>query len=537
MNFHRAPFLWLSAALVAGMLLPPSWSDVLPAAGMVVVVLSAVALLPDRLSFRWRWRHVPFISLLILASVVGACLMRLERHDTPESVPDTPVRATVRLLAPPRSGSRTLRCRVDVLSCTDSSWKGRKILLILPRGATSEHLEAGETLEVETTLTAIRNWSADFDYAAYMRRRGYLAQAYVADGQWHASPCLGGFSLRVFSEKCRRQLLERYRRAGVEAETLALVAALTLGQKDLTDSQLRERFASVGVAHILAVSGMHVGIVCGLIGLVLRLLGRRRQMDILRQLLLTASLWCYACLTGLSASVLRAVLMFSVMSAGRCIGRRAGSWNVLGFAAFVMLCFNPLWLFDVGFQLSFSAVASILLFQPFFLWQGQDGPRGTEPSAALWGLPAPAASLAVYFRDLVTVSLAAQIGTAPLSVWYFHQFPNYFWLSNLLMVPLALVITCLAVGVLVLGSLPGLGPLLLWLLKQTSACFLGTAAGISSLPAASQGSLHPQTWETALVYVLLVILVGISKNKYYIYSLNRGLRYLNNLRHDFKNNR
>ncbi len=538
MNLHQAPFLWLSGALALGMLLPENWSDPLQWAGVAALSLLVPLSLVSAPGRVWRLRHLPTACVLTVTLALGSWLMKGQQQDSPALDAPLPVTATVRLLAPPRPTARSVRCQVEILSCNTSGWRAKKMLLFLPSGQESEHLSAGEVLDVEVQLSPIRNLGDDFDYAAYMRRRGYLAQAYASRGNWRRSAFQAGFSITVASERSRQRLLQRYRRAGLEAEPLALVAALTLGEKSLLDSQLKQRFASVGVAHVLAVSGMHVGIVCGLLGLLLRPLGRRRRSEILRQLLLTALLWAYACLTGLSASVVRAVLMFSVMALGRCLQRRATSWNALGFAAFVMLAVRPFFLYDAGFQLSFAAVASILCLQPYFRQQlGGETDGLSQESVAMWALPGTSTSIANYFKDLVSVSMAAQIGTAPLSVWYFHQFPNYFWLSNLLMVPLALAVTCLAVATLSLGWLPGLGQAVVWLLAQAAGLFCRLASAIDSLPASVSTGLYPKAWEIVLIYTLLALVVCISKNKCYIYSLNRGLRHLKNLRYDFKNYR
>lgn len=539
MNLHQAPFLWLSCALALGMLLPASWSDPLQWAGVAALAGLLALSLVAAPGLLWRLRHGPSVCILTATLALGTWLMQVQQQDSPVLAQAQPVSATVRLLSPPRSASRSVRCQVELLACNEPFFRSRKILLYLPPGPEALDLAVGQVLDIEVELGPIRSLSEEFDYAAYMRRRGFLAQAYAPRDHWRSSAFQAGFSLPVACERSRQHLLQRYRRAGLEPEPLALVAALTLGEKSLLDNPLKQRFASAGVAHVLAVSGMHVGIVCSLLDLLLRPFGRRRRQGTLRQLVQTALLWGYACLTGLSASVVRAVMMFSVVALGRCLQRHTTSWNTLGFAAFVMLVIHPFYLFDAGFQLSFAAVASILWLQPGFR-QHLDGAAdqtAQADEAAIWGLPAPAHSPAGYFKDLLTVCLAAQLGTAPLSVWYFHQFPNYFWLGNLLMVPLALAVTCLAVATLSLGWLPLAGQVLAWLLNQAAGLFCRLAAVIDSLPASLNTGLYPEPWEIVLIYTLLALIVSISKNKCYIYSLNRGLRHLNNLHYDFKNYR
>ena len=341
--------------------------------------------------------------------------------------------------------------------------------------------------------------------------------------------------------------MQRYENAGIEGEALALIAALTLGEKSQFEDQARNRYSSIGVSHILAVSGMHVGIVCQLIGLFIGGLPRsNRWLLWLRQCLLIAMLWAYALLTGMSASVLRAVVMYTVAALAVCLQRKAYTWNSLAFAACAMLLWQSAYFYDLGFQLSFVAVASILLWQPYFQQAfalSADSPLQSMMTASSVMMNVKGRSKTLqsllprlarffrkvfdYFKELFCLSLAAQIGTAPLSAYYFHQFSNVFWLSNLLMVPLALPLTYLGIALLCLSDLPLLGPLLSSLLEVALRLFIRISEAISALPLSSTQHLYPSLAEITLLYVLLFSLFFVLRSNkwhYYVDQIFRARR-------------
>lgn len=556
----RLPYLFLSLALIAGMLLatvleehPVSFFQSPPA---LWTALSALAVFATVwwLSRRWCLRNARTLLLLMCFLILGyECMDRqFDEATFPVAQTETAVKSLfrVRLLEKPQEKTRSTQCRVEVVSADSADWHQRRIQLSLPPDSTLLPLLPGQELLVRCRPTPIRNFSADFDYETYMKRKGYCARAFVSEGDWKLlAPVRGNFfttgQLRVASERARLHLLDIYRQGGIDGAQLALVAALTLGKKDLMDEETRAKFATAGVAHILAVSGMHVGIICGLLSFLMRWLlaflpVRRRRVP--TQLVLVLLLWGYAFLTGLSASVIRAVLMYSVAALGICLQRRSPSWNTLGFAAFVMLLARPLYLFDLGFQLSFIAVASILWLLPIFQRYFR---LDFDPNlAACFGY---AKGVKNYFLQLLALSLAAQIGTAPISIYHFHQFANYFFLSNLLLVPLSAVITYAALGFLLSHAISSIFPSILptvfkYAIPEASKtagidsqvlAFLGkaldcllklfcrTADWIDTMPGALSQGLWPTKAEVMIAYTLLLLAISISQNKVYLYTLNR----------------
>lgn len=260
-----------------------------------------------------------------------------------------------------------------------------------------------------------------FDYAAYQRHRQTWHEQFVSAGRYVAvgrvalNPVVG-WSLRVADNLAAR--LHRYVPGPREA---GLLTALVLGLTDDLDADIKAAYGATGTTHVLAVSGLHIALV---FGLVMYLLGGRewaRRQPVWRWLTLAAVLlicWGYALITGLSASVLRAVVMASLVAVGRALGKRISLYNTLAVAALLLLMLDPHNLFNVGFQLSFLAVLSIGLIQPWLARRWQ--PEAWVPRQVWAG---------------VTVAVAAQAGTFPLTMFYFHQLPTQFLIANLLAVP------------------------------------------------------------------------------------------------------
>lgn len=278
----------------------------------------------------------------------------------------------------------------------------------------------------------------------------------------------------------RQQLLARYEAQGLEGEQYAVVAAMTLGDKSALTKDVREVYAVTGAAHVLALSGLHLGIIYALLSLLV--VGRRWQM--LSQFVCILGIWVFAFLVGLSASVVRSAIMLTVYALLSLGHRDKMSLNTLAFTAILMLVVSPRSLFDIGFQLSFMAVASILLWLPVF--------RGAFSEAYLMEHP-----LLKWVWSMAGVSLAAQLGVAPLIAFYFGRFSTYFLLTNFIVVPAATLILYLSLVVLLI---PVLAYLLICIVRLLNTCL----AYIATIPGASIEGLHPTITQTTMIYVIIV---------------------------------
>ena len=277
----------------------------------------------------------------------------------------------------------------------------------------------------------------------------------------------------------RTKLLDRFANHGVDGDAYAVVAAMSLGDKSALTRDLKETYSISGASHVLALSGLHLGIIYMLLSAFLP----RRRWPALSQLLIILFIWAFVFLVGMSVSVVRSAIMLTVYGLLSIGNRDKMSVNALAFTAIVMLMWSPAWLFDVGFQMSFLAVFAILLFVPLFedvfsakyLMEHRWIKR-------IWGL--------------VVVSCSAQLGVAPLIAFYFGRFSTYFLLTNFIVIPAAMVILWLSIVVLLF---PSLAYILLYIVQLLNAVLLR----ITAIPGASIDNLHPSILQVLLIYVLI----------------------------------
>lgn len=268
-----------------------------------------------------------------------------------------------------------------------------------------------------------------FDYSKYMKTLSVYSQIRASEKHILTTKP-GRTTIRGGAEKIRNFLLKKLQKTTLELDERAIVQALVLGQKNEISKDLYSDYIAAGAVHILAVSGLHVGILYFIFAFLLKPLKQLPNGGIFHGLALVIGLWGFAFITGLSPSVTRAVTMFSFFAFAKSINRDSNSLNTLSLSFFALLLVNPLWLFHVGFQLSYLAVLSILLIQP-----------------SIRKLYRPRFYLDKLFWNIFTVSLAAQLGVLPLSLYYFHQFPGLFFITNLVVLPVLGIL--LGVGVLI----------------------------------------------------------------------------------------
>ncbi len=287
-----------------------------------------------------------------------------------------------------------------------------------------DSLRYGDQILMRSPIDTLRQAlnPAAFDYAAYLAGQGIYHRSFADAGDWEKVGMQSGFSLRALGEASREAWfasLTPY----LSDDDLAVAAALIMGKRDLLGSEVRSAYADTGAIHVLAVSGLHVGILALLVVQLLRLLFPPRPVfRYLGMGLTVVVVWYFALVTGLSTSVQRAAVMVTVVVVGKGLNRNNHLFNLLAIAALFMLLAEPKQVFQVGFQLSFAAVAGIGLF--------------TRKLQSLVYLP-PALR---WVWDAISVSVAAQLGTLPLSLYYFGQFPLYFLLSGTLVIAFAYLV-------------------------------------------------------------------------------------------------
>ncbi|MBE6287085.1 MAG: ComEC family competence protein [Mediterranea massiliensis] len=384
----------------------------------------------------------------------------------------------------PEEKERSLLCK-SVISDKD-------FLLYFPKDSLSYTIKRGDKLIVYTQLTSPQNNGNpyEFDYARYLYRKGIVGSAYVPTGCWVKIGNCNTQSWRQKADDCRQKIIDLYTQIGLKDDALAVLVALTLGDKTLIDEELRETYSVAGVSHVLALSGLHIGLLTWLLLLFWKPIVYR--LPVLRpfSLLLTIFLLSiYAFFTGLSPSVVRSVLMFSLLALAGIYSPQKLSLNLLAATAFLMLIIHPVWLFDVGFQLSFMAVVGIIFFYARF--------------SSFWK---PTSVFLQYLWSGICVTLSAQIMTAPLVVYYFSSFPVYFLLANIWILAWIAILLSLTLFMLLLTPVPCLQTFLAQTVDGMLTYQHAMLRWIEQLPGSSLSHLWMDKVDVLFCYLLLWLL-------------------------------
>ncbi len=503
----RTPFFRLFLALVVGVLLFEclSFSWILP----VLLVLSVLSIILHFLSnkkdnYKLRWLFGCGVFLFFASLSFYLSQSKAERLQTYDVERAAVYKAIVKKAPVEKPKSYMLEVENVALAYDSLHFQDTegRLLLYVQKTDEAGSLRIGDELLFAATLKkplGAKNPEA-FDYSKYLKRKGIGATAYVNSSQWRLVKKSDAFSVFQLASDCRRYLLSVYREYNISGDEFAVLAALTLGYKDEIPDDLYLSYSNSGALHILSVSGLHVGVLFLILSLCLSFLNKTAKTRFLKSLLIIILLWGFAFITGLSASVMRASLMFSVLSLGNVFSYKSNVYNAIFFSAFVLLLINPSALFDVSFLLSYSAVLSIVYFQPRFKRL-----LFFENNLLNWSW------------DLFCVSIAAQIGTFPIGLYFFHKFSNHFLLTNFLAIPLATGIIYLAVLLLVFSALPQIASWIALLLQYLLKAQNKSVLFVDGLPNATL-----QTWIGSWEVVLLYALILAST----LYVLKKNTRFL-----------
>lgn len=496
-----APMLRLLLPLAAGIAiaawvsLPITLLWAIIAAALIATTLSTFIFKP-LLRSSWFFNG----SLTILFVGIGAILVQLHdplsknSHFTHAIDDGELCQVMLKLIDTPQEKERTYKSVAEVTAVrkgdTTLATSG-KVMLYIAKEAGTDSLRYGDILVAICRMNQPSGQENpfQFDYRQYLRRKGILRQAYLPVGQYS---CIGNDShgLIGWSKDIQRKLVGRIRESHLNSAQQGIAEALLLGWKNDIDDQTQQQFRNAGITHLLCVSGLHVGLVAAIIGGCLAFMRRRRTSHIIAKAIQMAGIWLFVLVTGMAPATLRAGIMFSLFVVGDLMGRRSNSLNTLATSAFLLLCINPQLLFDVGWQLSHTAVLGIiLLYRPLtsliplekLEWRLNNSNRKVLghlvwPLRKVW--------------ELATLSTAAQVGTLPLTIFYFHQFPTYFLIANITIVPFAgLLLTTILFVVLTTWS----ESLCLWGTKVLSAELGATDAitrWVSELPYATIDNIY-----------------------------------------------
>lgn len=419
---------------------------------------------------RWLAAHTWLLALIpLIAGILLCYYTNFPTNllaDTEVDYLDCDTILCLHLVSEGQARSKTIRY-------TATATDGSQLLLYLQRDSLPMP-EIGDVLLVQTRVER-GDTLGTFDYDHYLRMQGIVGSAWAHRRNWQVigHQPIGG--LRAIAERCQRRLHQRYIAMGIHEPELGILSALTLGYREELDKGVQQSFSASGAMHILAVSGLHTGIVWGMIVWLLTLGGLakplydQRVWQCVLSILTLLALWVYAFVTGLSPSVMRSVLMVTVVEIGWIFRRDTVSINTLAAAAVIILIIDPLALWSVSFQLSFAAVAALLVVGKWL-----------EQHIVIYG------KVWRYIGGLLLVALAAQIGTLPLTLHYFGQTSNYFALTNLVVIPAAFILLVLGIGTLAM-SWCVVGE---WLGEATQWCTYGLRMFVEKIEGLPYSTTH-----------------------------------------------
>ncbi len=435
-----------------------------------------------------------FILLIGYVNAVWHMDSRHSDHLINHEGPVSRYHAVVTRYAEEKANSWKVEARI--LEVRDTVWRAQrgKVILYLSKEGFAEPFQYGDVLLVNgmpDTLDAPGN-PGEFDYKAFLAAKNIFHQHFVRAGEaakiGYAPPnrfVALAFKGREWADNTLKKFVHG-------AHEQAIASALVLGVTDGLDNELTSAYGATGTMHILAVSGLHVSILYLILLWLFKPLNRFRGGRWLVAVAALVLLWLYAFVTGLSPSVLRAVTMFSFLALGRPAARSTNVYNTLAVSAFCLLLYDPFLIRSVGFQLSYLAVLGIVYLYPriIVLWEPQH-----SFMAKIW--------------KLSVVSIAAQIATFPLGILYFHQFPNYFLLSNLLVVPVSSLILIGGLGVLVVSFMTPIAVLLGYALEWVIRFLNGAVFVMEDLPLALTENIFITPGQCVLLIAFLMVLFAL----------------------------
>lgn len=477
------PVLRLALFLIAGIVLGELLYGVLSfkawfAATVVSLLLTLLA-----------WKHCILQSVMIFITCMlfGGSLVSVELDKAYMPVPDKDMTYSAVVTSQPVVSGKVIRCDLMIADVNHPV----KVKASIYRDERADKLRVGDGIKAVSLLEKPSGYAdSDFDYGRYLLYHGYVATTFIYIDEWSKAVVdLTRLSLiqrtRIAALVFRDRLLRRYTDMGFSGQSYAVLAAMTLGDKSSLSDRLKEDYSVSGASHILALSGLHLGIIYAILSLIFL----RRRWQIASQVLILLAIWTYVFIVGMSASVVRSAVMITVYSFVSLLNRNKMSLNTLAVAAVVILIVNPLYLYDVGFQMSFAAVFFIILFYRLVLNLMPGCVMGIPVIRQIW--------------QMMSVSLAAQIGVAPLIAFYFGRFSCYFLLTNIIVVPAATIILYGAVLMAALSFVPYLQTLLSALLLKVVVLLNSGVSFVAELPGASIDGIAIGLLQLVLIYVAI----------------------------------
>jgi len=423
----------------------------------------------------------------MLTGFIGASFL-LNKKQTPEELQTIQKQKNwiATIVEHPKKKERSVKIVVSFKN--QHFTKSEKAILYFKRDSLSAQLKYGDVLLIHAQLSPIEKPKNpnQFNYQIFMKRKGVSFTGYVKETGW----CKIGKDvpnhIKFFSHSIQQKFSQMLFDAGLSGEEYSIATAIILGNDETMEPELRATWSAAGVSHILCVSGMHVGIVFMIINYLLFPLNFSKRTQMIKSIILLLIVWSYANITGLAPSVMRAGTMFTFVLLGNFLRRNTNVFHSLFASCFLLLSINPLLIFEMGFQFSYLAVFGIVLFQ--------------KP---IYNLYKPKTKIVKYFWDLSSVSIAAQLSTAPIAIFYFGQFPNYFLMGNLIVIFLSFWVVLTGVAIVAFSFIPFISKLIGYLLIYEIKIMNYTAKTVEALPYSTTDQISISVLQVIFIYVMM----------------------------------
>lgn len=496
--WKKAPFVRLLLPLIVGIILEYYFKIKIPAIICIAIIafllLLTFSFCNESKRYAFRWIQGILMSLLLVAFGLWIGWQKDIRNHPNwyGTLYENNSFLVARIIEPPVEKAKSYKALASVeYSIDGDSQKNAEgtILLYFDKDSLSKRLSYGDEIIVATLLKDIKNSGnpAAFDYARYMAFQQIYQQCYLKKSDWTLLPhrVVNTFKKALFNTRTFAvKTLERYIPGENES---ALAKALLIGYRIDLDKDLVQAYSNAGVVHIIAISGLHLGLIYGLLLWITLKIPFLKKAKVPRVLVILFCMWFFVFLTGASPSVMRAAVMFSFISVGTIFQKRVSVYNSLSASAFLLLCFDPYLLWNVGFQLSYLAVLGIVALQKtIYNWFYVKN------------------KILDYTWKLASVSIAAQIFTIPICFYYFHQLPLLFLIANIIVIPLATVALC---GCIALIAVSPLGFLPVYIGKLVSAFLFAmnySVRAVNQLPFLLWNNVSISVWETILLYLIFI---------------------------------
>lgn len=500
MNWSTRPFLRIIIFLVAGILIA-YW---MPVTGKInsnyllisLAILAITGFVAYKLNLGWnrRWMIGAILGFSIFLS--GILLVKL-KENKPDALPINKHETYIgRILEDPVKTVNNIRTVIEISHIVDNDtvkiMPGRT-LAYLKQDSVSTHLEYGDIIVFSARLNLPEGPKnpGEFDYANFLTMNDIQYTVFISGDKWNllgASPN----TLMSTAINARKYLLQVLQDNGIKGDDFAVAAAILLGYDQLLETELEQNYVTAGAMHILCVSGLHVGIIYLVLNFLLGFLRRNKFQKIIKMVLLLGLIWFYALLTGFSPSVQRASLMISLFIIAGISSKQKDVYNTLAASAVILLYADPFIIFNVGFQLSYTAVLGILIFY--------------KPIASIFYIKNPVVRK---IWEIVAVSVAAQLGTFPLAAHYFHFFPTYFWLTNIFIFPLSFAIVGAGMTLMIISWIPFVSNFIGIILSGFVYLLNLIVDSVKFLPYYGIYDLYFPWLKVILVYLLILLMIQL----------------------------